>query len=122
MHTHKLSPEEELQETLTVAIAPVHKRALGVAVGLTAGVLVAAATALVLVMRLEHATNLGLLASYFYGYTVSWPGVAVGFWWAFIAGFVAGWFLAFVRNLFTALWIFFVRTKAELSQNFLDHI
>lgn len=120
MHTHPV--EDDLQAALTVAIAPVHKRALGVATGLTAGTLVAAVTVLALMLQVDPSDNLGLLANYFYGYTVSWPGVAVGFWWAFVVGFVAGWFLAFMRNLFTALWIFFVRTKAELSQNFLDHI
>lgn len=122
MNIHTQSPDDELQDALTVAIAPVHKRALGVAMGLTLGALVAGVTVLAIVMHVESDLNLGLLANYFYGYSVTWQGAAIGFWWAFVAGFAAGWFVAFVRNLFTALWIFFVRTKAELSQNFLDHI
>jgi hypothetical protein len=122
MDTHSQSPHDDLQQAMTIAIAPVHKRALGVAMGLTFGTLVAGMTALAIVLRAETDLNLGLLANYFYGYRVTWPGAAIGFWWAFVAGFAAGWFVAFVRNLFTALWIFFVRTKAELSQNFLDHI
>ena len=45
-----------------------------------------------------------------------------GFVWAFGVGFVAGWFVGFVRNFVTAVWIFFVRTRAQFSRNFLDHI
>ena len=42
--------------------------------------------------------------------------------WAFGVGFVGGWFVGFVRNFVTAVWIFFVRTRAQFSRNFLDHI
>ena len=70
------------------------------------------------------APNVELLAEYFFGYSVSWLGAVVGFWWAFVAGFAAAWFFAFVRNLSVATWIFAVRTKASLTQtqDFLDHI
>jgi hypothetical protein len=67
---------------------------------------------------------LGLLSQYFYGYSVTWPGALVGCFWGFITGFVAGWFLAFVRNLALTVAVFTLRTKAELAQtsDFLDHI
>jgi hypothetical protein len=44
--------------------------------------------------------------------------------WGFLVAFVAGWFLAFCRNLALAIIAFAIRTRAELSatRNFLDHI
>jgi hypothetical protein len=104
------------------AFAPVHKAALGVAVGLTSGVLTAVATVAQLVLSPGDGMPLSLLAEYFSGYTVSWSGVAIGFGWAFVVGFVAGWFLAFLKNLLTALWLFGVRVNSALTQPFLDHI
>ena len=115
-------PEKELRATMTLAFAPVHKRALGIAFGLTFGTLVAGLTLLQEVLQPDPAPRLDLLANYFYGYSVSTKGALIGFGWAFMAGFIAGWFLAFVRNLATAVWILVVRAKSELSQNFLDHI
>lgn len=114
--------ESELAESLLLAVSPVHKAALGTATGLVAGLIVAALTLFVVVLRPEPMPRLDLLAHYFYGYTVTPAGAAVGFAWAFAVGFVAGWFVAFVRNFTTAVWLFFVRTRAQFSRNFLDHI
>jgi hypothetical protein len=114
--------ETELVETMHMAIAPVHKAALGVATGLVAGLIVAAATLFIVVLRPQPEPRLDLLANYFYGYTVTVGGAAVGFAWAFAVGFVGGWFVGFVRNFVTAVWLFFVRTRAQFSRNFLDHI
>lgn len=112
----------DLGETMQMAISPVHKAALGAATGLVAGLMVAAATAFIVVLQPQPEIRLDLLAHYFYGYSVSWSGVVVGFVWAFLSGFVAGWFLGFIRNFITAVWLFFVRTRAQFSGNFLDHI
>ena len=105
-----------------MAIAPVHKAALGVATGLVAGLIVAAATLFIVVLRPQLEPRLELLANYFYGCTVTGSGAAVGFMWAFAVGFVGGWFVGFVRNFVSAVWLFVVRTRAQLSRNFLDHI
>lgn len=114
--------EADLAETMQMAVAPVHKAALGVATGLVAGLLVAAATAFIVLVRPQPEPRLDLLANYFYGYTVTWGGAIIGFLWAFGVGFVAGWFVGFVRNFVSAVWLFFVRTRAQFSGNFLDHI
>lgn len=116
--------------SLALAFAPIHKSALGVAVGLTSGLFVAALTLFHLLLRPEHGVQapdgpeIGLLAQYFYGYEVSWSGVLVGMFWGFSTGFVLGWFLAFVRNVIVTISLFAIRTKAELAQtaDFLDHI
>jgi len=104
--------------------APLHKRALGLAVGMTAGVLVFLVTAFHVVAQLEDKVPLVLLGQYFYGYHLTWTGAFVGLWWGFVAGFAAGWFVAFLRNFALATWILVIRTKATFSQanDFLDHI
>ena len=114
--------EPSLSPVLVRAFAPFHKRALGIAVGLTLGAAVALVTAFHVVTRPAHAPDIGLLAHYFYGYSVSWPGIGVGFGWGFVAGFMTGWFAGFVRNLTVAAWLLVVRTKANLAQPFLDDL
>ena len=110
--------------SLPYATAPMHKRAFGVAVGTMAGVLLFLLTAFHVVAQPEHALDLGLLGQYFYGYDVTWRGAFVGLGWGLISGFVAGWFVAFVRNVVVTISVFAVRTRAELEQtsDFLDHI
>lgn len=118
------SPEDRLPVPAALAFAPIHKRALGAAVGITAGLLVVVLTIVHVTLAPAPAPDLWLLAQYFYGYQVSWLGAFVGFFWAFVAGFVAGWFLAFWRNFILAASVFVLRTRAELMQtrDFLDHI
>jgi hypothetical protein len=119
---HVLTADPSLPPSLALAFAPVHKLAMGVAVGLVSSLLLAAATAFQVIAASPDAPQLGLLSQYFYGYSVTWPGVAVGAFWGFVIGFVAGWFVAFVRNFVLALWVIAVRANAELSNSFLDHI
>jgi hypothetical protein len=112
----------KVEALVAYAFAPVHKAALGIAFGLTAGVVTALVTLAHLLFAHGGGLPLVLLGQFFYGYEVSGPGAVIGFLWAFVIGFVSGWFLAFLKNLFTALWVFAVRAKAELTQPFLDHI
>ncbi|HEU4565821.1 MAG TPA: hypothetical protein VFS05_14270 [Gemmatimonadaceae bacterium] len=115
---------ELLPPRLALAFAPIHKRALGVAIGTASGLLLFVITAVAMLRPPSEVSFLSLLAEYFYGYTVSWPGAAVALIWGFAVGFVAGWFIAFCRNLALALSIFISRTRGELEQtaDFLDHI
>jgi hypothetical protein len=120
-------PEQQSVETarLTYAFAPLHKRAMGTAVGLIVGLLIFGLTILhLLVLPPFEGAGLWLLGQYFYGYGITWPGAFVGLFWGFVTGFVVGWFLAFVRNLVVSITVFALRTRAELKQtaNFLDHI
>ena len=115
---------ERLPLQAALAFAPLHKRALGTAVGATLGVVILLVTAYHVVVAPTPAPDLSLLSEYFYGYEVSWIGAVVGAFWAFVAGFVAGWFVAFWRNFIMAAAVFVLRTRAELMQtrDFLDHI
>jgi hypothetical protein len=117
------SDPDSVNRVLVQAFAPVHKRALGVAVGLTIALVVLAITAFHMIAEPPDAP-LDMLSQYFYGYAPTWPGMFIGMWWGFVAGFAAGWFLAFVRNFALATWIFIARAKASLAQSsdFLDHI
>jgi tetrahydromethanopterin S-methyltransferase subunit G len=105
------------------AFAPVDKRALGVAVGIVAGLALFAITAFHVVFRPVNALRLELLNQYFDGYNVSWRGAAVGLCWGFLTGFIAGWFLAFTRNLVMAMMVFTFKIKGDLAntRDFLDH-
>jgi hypothetical protein len=109
---------------LALAFAPVHKRALGVAVGTVVGTLLFSLTAFHVLLQPAKGLPLGLLAESFYGYEVSWRGAFVALGWGFLTGFVAGFFAAFVRNFLTAAKIFTMKTRAELvnTKDFLDHI
>jgi len=118
---YRVSPPP-LPKSLSLAFAPIHKWAMGTAVGLTWGGSLALLTAFHIIARPSQALDISLLAHYYTGYSVSWSGVGIGFLWGFATGFVVGWFVAFVRNFTLASWLLYVRAKAELSQSFLDHI
>lgn len=111
-------------ELVAPAFLPVHKLAFGVATGMTAAVIVFLATAIYLLRNPQPGFQLGLLAQYFAGYTVSWPGALIGAAWAGFSGFVLGWFLGFSRNLLLGVMLFVVRRRAEWDQtkDFLDHL
>ena len=114
----------ELPPELVLAFAPLHKRYFGFACGAAAAAAVAVLTLLHVLRSPSDGYPLNLLSQYFAGYTVSVRGIAVGALWAAFIGFVAGWFLAFTRNMAIAVTIFLIRTRAALAgyRDFLDHI
>jgi hypothetical protein len=114
----------DLREPPVAAFLPIHKRALGMAVGVAAALVVFLATAVHLLLDPQPGLPLPILSQYFAGYTVSWPGAFIGAAWGAFVGFVVGWFFAFLRNFFLAVMLLVVRSRAELSQtnDFLDHI
>jgi len=116
--------EERMLAQLELAFAPLHKRAFGIAVGVAMGVVCFAITAIYLIGPHRPDVHLELLAEYFYGFTPTWPGAFIALGWGTLVGFVAGWFVAFSRNLAMAVLLFITRTRAELAatRSFLDHI
>ena len=122
----RVTPQQEaaIERALALAFAPLHKRAFGIAIGSAVGILIFAATAVQYVRGPIDGPGLWLLREYFFGYDVSWRGAFVGLGWGFVTGFVAGWFVAFCRNLVIAITVFITRTRAELgaTRDFLDHI
>ena len=72
---------------------------MAVVFGLSGGSLLALATAWLLVQGGEEVgPHLGLLGNYFPGYTVTWPGVAVGFGYGLATGGILGWVIASLYN------------------------
>jgi len=116
--------DDALPTDLQLAFLPLHKRALGMAIGIATGLSAFLITAIMLLRNPPESADLLLLAEYFYGYTVSWPGAFIALAWGFVAGFVAGWFVAFSRNFILAASLWLGRTRSELdaTRDFLDHI
>jgi len=117
-------PNNTIPKQLASVLAPIARRAFGVAIGTACGLGIFLLTAADLLRRPEPGLNLELLGHYFPGYSLSWAGAVAGLAWAFGVGFCAGWFLAFIRNLGIAAWIFVVRGRHEIAatRDFLDHI
>src|SRR5262249_2111660 len=113
-----------MPDSLLPSFLPLHKRAFGVATGSVAALLTFLVTAVYLLRTPRPGFDLALLRQFLPWFSVSWGGALLGAGQAWIAGFVAGWFLAFARNLGLALMLFAGRTRAELEQtrDFLDHI
>jgi hypothetical protein len=116
--------EPPLPRELLLAFSPVHKSAFGIAIATVSALFVFGLTVLTMLQLPEDRVRIELLAVYFRGYAVSWPGALIGAGWAALAGFVFGWFLAFCRNLVLAISLFVIRTRAQLAEtrDFLDHI
>jgi hypothetical protein len=114
----------ELDPRLSLAFRPLYKMAFGIAVGTATGLLLFAVTAASLLLDPAGRLDLSPLAQFFTGYEVSWRGAVVGLLWGFTVGAIAGWFIAFVRNLVLAVWLLWVRVRTDLAatRDFLDHI
>jgi hypothetical protein len=117
-------PKDAIPKQLASVLAPIDRRAFGVAIGTACGLGIFLLTAADLLRRPEPGLNLELLGHYLPGYSLSWAGALAGLAWAFGIGFCAGWFLAFIRNLGIAAWIFMVRGRHEITatRDFLDRI
>src|SRR5271167_3968253 len=115
--------DDAIESPLLRAFAPMHRTALGVACGVVGGGLLALAS-LVLVLRGKDILSLVLLAQFFPGYSVSWPGIFIGLLWGFGVGFVLGYGFAFTRNAAVWIWLTVIRSRAEMDQysDFLDHL
>jgi protoporphyrinogen oxidase len=117
--------EEVIQNTLTRVFLRVDRAALGVAVGLTSGLLLFLAT-LILVLQgsVEAGPNLGLLNQYFLGYRVSVAGSVLGLGYGFLSGFVLGWTFAFLRNATVFIYLAVTKRRAErlALQRFFEYL
>src|SRR5262245_16622527 len=96
---------------LGYATAPMHKRAFGIALGTVSGAFLFLLTVFHIIVNPAKALDIGLLSQYFYGYELTWRGAFVALAWGLATGFVAGWFIAFVRNLVVAITMFALKTR-----------
>ncbi|MGH9967688.1 MAG: hypothetical protein ACREBG_07610 [Pyrinomonadaceae bacterium] len=104
------------EELVVQSFAKLHRTALGIALGLLSGLVVFAATAVLLIRGGSRiGPTLGLLNQYFIGYSVSWLGSLVGLLYGFTFGFIVGWLLAFLRNLLISAYLQVVQLKERFS-------
>jgi len=111
------------ESLLIHAFALLHRTALGVAIGVWAGLTVFIATVILLLKGgTEIGRNLSLLNQYLIGYSVTWVGSVVGLGYGFLFGFLLGWFAAVLQNLIVLTYIHSVKLKSALGsmKDFLD--
>ena len=98
-HDEKTRPVEPIQEKITHIFPRLDPVALGFSLGITAGVLIFAAT-LFLIIRggVIIGPNLALLSNFLPGYSVTSWGAVVGLLYLFTLGFFFGLVLAYLRN------------------------
>lgn len=112
-------------ELLLRAFAKFDKVSLGIAVGVTLGLGVFSATALLVLKGGEVVgPNLVLLSNFFFGYRVTWVGAFVGMAYGLFVGFGLGFLMASFRNAFVFAYLAIVRARQERRalQTFLDEM
>jgi len=108
--------EEVLEGALTQVFLKLDRVALGLSAGMVSGALLFLATlALVLKGGTVVGPNLGLLAQYLPGYTVSAFGSVLGLVYGFVTGFVGGWAFACFRNATVFIYVALMHRRAELQ-------
>ncbi len=104
--------------------ARMDQTAFATAIGTVSGLFVFFAT-LFLILKGDKVVvpYLELLNQYFFGYSVTIAGAFVGLAYSFFWGFLFGWLLAYLRNLFLGFFIYRLKRKVELMtfRDFLDH-
>ena len=99
MSAHVRTPEEEELELVQAAIARLRASVMAVVFGMLSGVGLWVATAWLLIRGGPMVgKNLSLLANYFPGYTVTWPGAFVGLFYGALLGAAVGWSVAWIYN------------------------
>lgn len=73
-----------------------NKTALGLSTGILGGLSIAFMTVWSLLAGGGH--TLQVLARFYIGYSVSWPGAVLGLVYGFVDGFIGGWLLAWLYN------------------------
>ena len=112
------------KDMLVPAFNRIDKLALATAVGSVSGLLFFIATTWTLIEGDRILSPYVLLFSqYFIGYTLTLKGSFIAFGYSFTWGFLAGWLFAYLRNLFFAAYIYWVRRKSEMLTlyDFFDH-
>ncbi len=113
------------QALIIRAFSRLDQFALGVSVGSVSAIGILLAT-MILVLKGGPVVgpNMQLLSNYFQGYTVSIQGAFLAAGYCLFLGFIFGWLFAYLKNLFTAIYIFGIKKRSELNRfsDFLDHI
>ena len=116
---------DAVQGALAHVFPKLHPTALGLSVGIVAGIALFIATWIsVLQGSGDPNTNLALLNQFFPGYQLSALGSFLGLLYGFISGFIIGWSYAFLRNAATAFYVSSNYRSAQQGalRQFFDHM
>lgn len=103
------------EELFMLTFARMDKLGFATAIGTVSGLLVFLATIWVAIRGIPPGMpDLEFLAEYFVGYTMTIKGAFIALAYTFFWGFLFGWLFAYLRNLFLAVYLFYVKRKAEL--------
>lgn len=123
--TKQTTMRRRLPGRAAAVVGRIAPTAFGIAFGTVLGVALALATA-ILVLRGGEIVgpHLSLLGNYLPGYSVSWPGAAIGLVEGFVIGFVVGFLFAALRNLWVMLYLRFVWTRFQhhVANDLLDRL
>jgi protoporphyrinogen oxidase len=114
-----------VDEILDGAFPKLDPLALGMSLGIVAGVGLLLATLLMSMTGGDlSGKTLTLLGQFYPGYTVTAVGGLVGLVYGFLTGFVLGWGYAFLRNAMTAVYLVSLHRSAQQSvmRQFFEHI
>ena len=116
--------EDVLVGAVQPALVKLDRIALGLSLGVASGLLLFLAT-LVLVLQggAVVGPNLGLLSEFFPGYRVTGAGSLLGLGYGFVAGFIAGWTFALLRNalVFVYMAVMYRRAERRALRRLLDY-
>ena len=91
--------EASEEELIRRAVARLRAGIMAIVFGMVCGTGLWLATAWLLIRGGANVgQHLGLLRNYFPGYSVTWPGSFVGFFYAALIGAAAGWSLGWIYN------------------------
>ena len=99
----RVARAEELQ-LISQSVARVRAGALAIACGLLTGAALSVATVWLVILGGDAVgPHLGLLSNYLPGYSVSWWGAVLGFFYGVLLGGAAGWLTAWIYNRLVTL-------------------
>lgn len=107
---------DDLDKLIVQSLAKLDGLALGVSIGVVAGLGLFLATNLLLFKGgAVVGPTLGLLSQYFPGYEVTFRGSFIGLIYGFLSGFVVGWLIAVLRNAMVRVYLHLLKLKGSFS-------
>lgn len=99
-----MSDRQNNHEAITRTIARIQANILAIIMAVLGGLLIFLMTAWLLLKGGEQiGPHLQLLNQYFIGYSVTWPGSLVGFFYGALIGGVIGWSIGWVYNFIVGI-------------------
>jgi len=109
-------PQDPVDRIIVESLAKLDGVALGVSLGLIFGLIIFAATNILIFKGGEVVgPNLSLLEQYFVGYEVTFSGSIVGLIYGVLVGFIVGWLIATLRNFVVSLYIHYLKVRGSMS-------